>query len=76
MESVASYLVDGMLVIILQVRSEQNAACVSLVVMIPKLKAYDYSEHLDVTAPSEVSLDTLISLKTRKDGMLTLLCWN
>ena len=44
--------------------------------MIPKLKAYDYSEHLDVTTPSEVSLDTLISLKAHKEGMLTLLCWN
>ena len=63
-----------MLFIILQVCSEQTAACVSLVTMIPQDKAYDYSEHLDVTPPSEVSLDTFISPQTRKDGMLTL-CW-
>ena len=36
-ESVASCLVDGMLFIILQVRSEQDAACVSLVMMIPHM---------------------------------------
>jgi len=39
-----------MLFIILQVRSEQTAACVSLAMMIP----YDYSEHLDVSLLSEV----------------------
>jgi hypothetical protein len=35
-ESVASCLVDGMLFIILQVRSEQTAAYFSLVVMMPQ----------------------------------------
>jgi hypothetical protein len=70
-ESVASCLVDGMLFIILQVRSEQTAACVSLVMMIP---TYDYSENLDVNSLSEVPLDTFISPQTRKDRMLTILC--
>jgi hypothetical protein len=36
-ESVASCLVDGMLFIILQVRSEQIAACASLAMMIPHM---------------------------------------
>jgi len=63
-----------MLFIILQVRSEKTTACVSLAMMIPQHKAYDYSEHLDVTPPSEVSLDTFVFLNTRKDEMLTLLC--
>ena len=67
-ESVASCLVDGMLFIILQVRSEQTAACVSLAMMIP----YDYSEHLDVSLLSEVPPDTFKSPQTCKYAMLTL----
>jgi hypothetical protein len=40
-ESVASCLVDRMLFIILQVRSEQTAACVCLVIMIPDMTIRD-----------------------------------
>jgi hypothetical protein len=70
-ESVASYL-DRMLFIILQVRSEQTAACVSLVMMIPKTKHITILNTFDVNSLSEGPLDTFISPKIRKDGMLTL----
>jgi hypothetical protein len=59
-ESVASCLVDGMLFIILQVRSGHR--CLRFLRHdTTQDKTYDYSEHLDVTSPSEVPLDTFIS---------------
>ena len=69
-ESVASCLVDGMLFIILQVRSEQTAACISFPMMIHKIK---HMTPLN-TMMSRVRLTFhwILSYppKLRKDGML------
>jgi hypothetical protein len=69
-ESVASCLVGRMLFIILQVRSEQTAACISFLMVIPKI------EHMTIlnTLMSRLRLKFLWILsyppKLRKDGML------
>ena len=74
-ESVANCLVDGMLFIILQVRSELTAACISFVVMIHNTKHMTNLNTLMPCVPSEVPLDTFMSPRIRKDGMLTILRW-